>query len=124
MVCPGEEKVFAGHLPALDFGFEKFSSNKACLSAHCGTPGQVAPIILEGATYGTRCDMWIIGINVSFYFNGKVITRKEWIQGDDAKLEDHYLGQTLTELKKLNAKRKFKAAVIMLCRLQCDMLVS
>ena len=68
--------------------------------------------------------MWIIGINVSFYFNGKVITRKEWIQGDDAKLEDHYLGQTLTELKKLNAKRKFKAAVIMLCRLQCDMLVS
>ena len=46
---------------------------------------------------------------------GNCLTAKEalkskWIVGDDAALKADDLGQTLTELKKFNAKRKFKAA--------------
>lgn len=148
-----------------DFGFAKFSSNEACLTTQCGTPGYVAPEILEGAPYGTKCDMWSLGVIVFILLGGyppfieenqrelfrkirrgqyefhdeywapisqdakdlisalltvapgKRLTAKEalqnkWIVGDDAALEAHDLGQTLTELKKFNAKRKFKAAAL------------
>ena len=53
---------------------------------------------------------------------GKSLTAKEalgnkGILGDDMELEAHELGQTLTEQKKFNAKRKFKAAALSVYRL-------
>lgn len=148
-----------------DFGFAKFSSNEACLTTQCGTPGYVAPEILEGVPYGTKCDMWSLGVIVFIILGGyppfieenqrelfrkirrgqyefhdeywapisqdakdlisalltvtpgKRLTAKEalqhkWILGDDAALAGNDLGQNLAELKKFNAKRKFKAAAL------------
>jgi len=45
-----------------DFGFAKKCPNERCLSTQCGTPGYVAPEILEGVKYGTKADMWSLGI--------------------------------------------------------------
>ena len=41
----------------------------------------------------------------------KEALENKWIQGDDEKFVDQNLGQTLTELKNFDAKRKFKAAI-------------
>jgi len=45
-----------------DFGFAKRVKNDRCLSTQCGTPGYVAPEILEGIKYGTKADMWSLGV--------------------------------------------------------------
>jgi len=45
-----------------DFGFAKRASNEKCLRTQCGTPGYVAPEILEGVPYGTQADMWSLGV--------------------------------------------------------------
>ena len=37
--------------------------------------------------------------------------KNKWMRGDDATLAQHDLGVNLTEFKRFNAKRKFKAAV-------------
>lgn len=53
-----------------DFGFAKKAPNEECLSTQCGTPGYVAPEILEGAKYGTRSDMWSLGVIVYILLGG------------------------------------------------------
>uniref|UniRef100_M4C058 Protein kinase domain-containing protein n=1 Tax=Hyaloperonospora arabidopsidis (strain Emoy2) TaxID=559515 RepID=M4C058_HYAAE len=46
-----------------DFGFAKtVSKDSNGLATTCGTPGYVAPEILEGASYGKPVDIWSIGI--------------------------------------------------------------
>merc|ERR1719438_164147 len=45
-----------------DFGFAKRALNEKCLRTQCGTPGYVAPEILEGVPYGTQADMWSLGV--------------------------------------------------------------
>lgn len=45
-----------------DFGFAKRANNEKCLRTQCGTPGYVAPEILEGVPYGTQADMWSLGV--------------------------------------------------------------
>jgi len=45
-----------------DFGFAKRTMNDTCLRTQCGTPGYVAPEILEGVPYGTQADMWSLGV--------------------------------------------------------------
>lgn len=45
-----------------DFGFAKRVMNEKCLRTQCGTPGYVAPEILEGVPYGTQADMWSLGV--------------------------------------------------------------
>lgn len=46
-----------------DFGFaKKVSMDTAGLVTTCGTPGYVAPEILEGESYGKPVDIWSIGI--------------------------------------------------------------
>jgi len=37
-------------------------SSDECLRTQCGTPGYVAPEILEGVAYGTKADMWSLGV--------------------------------------------------------------
>lgn len=45
-----------------DFGFAKKVSSEHCLLTQCGTPGYVAPEILHGLPYGTKVDMWSLGV--------------------------------------------------------------
>jgi len=41
-----------------------------CLTTQCGTPGYVAPEILEGVPYDTRSDMWSLGVIVYILLGG------------------------------------------------------
>jgi len=45
-----------------DFGFAKRVTSEHCLLTQCGTPGYVAPEILYGVPYGTKADMWSLGV--------------------------------------------------------------
>ena len=147
-----------------DFGFAKKCPTKNCLRTQCGTPGYVAPEILEGRLYDTQSDMWSLGVIVYILLGGyppfieqnqrelfrrirkgqyefhpeywgqvsddaKALIRSlltvdpakrstavdaiknKWIRGDDEELQKYDLGVNLTQFKKFNAKRKFKAAV-------------
>jgi len=45
-----------------DFGLARFISNETLATTTCGTPGYVAPEILEQRPYGKACDYWSIGV--------------------------------------------------------------
>jgi len=45
-----------------DFGFAIQSQGNTSLKTQCGTPGYVAPEILNGDPYGKAVDMWSIGV--------------------------------------------------------------
>lgn len=45
-----------------DFGFAKRAQNEKCLVTQCGSPLFVSPEILHGTPYGTKTDLWSIGV--------------------------------------------------------------
>jgi len=147
-----------------DFGFAKKVLTPNSLTTQCGTPGYVAPEILEGLPYDTQSDMWSLGVIVYILLGGyppfieqnqrelfrkirkgqyefheeywgsvsadakdlisslltvkpsKRLTAQDalnhkWMQADASVLAGQSLDANLTELRKYNAKRKFKAAV-------------
>jgi len=53
-----------------DFGFAKRVTSDACLSTKCGTPYYVAPEILGGQLYGTKVDMWSLGVIIYILLAG------------------------------------------------------
>ena len=54
-----------------DFGFAKEASNgDHSLKTMCGTPGYVAPEILRKERYGTKVDMWSMGVIVFILLGG------------------------------------------------------
>jgi calcium/calmodulin-dependent protein kinase I len=130
----------------------------------CGTPGYVAPEILERQPYDTQCDLWSLGVIAYILLGGyspfeektqdalfarikkgeytfhdefwhtvsdsaKDLIRKllninpsqrltaqqalqhQWMTESDDVLASTDLGVNLYELKRYNAKRKFRAAV-------------
>jgi len=59
-----------GIVKIADFGFAKRVTAPNCLSTQCGTPGYVAPEILEGHSYDTKADMWSIGVILYILLGG------------------------------------------------------
>jgi len=49
-------------LKITDFGLAKYRDRDAQLSTACGTPGYVAPEVLEGKQYGKEVDLWSLGV--------------------------------------------------------------
>jgi calcium/calmodulin-dependent protein kinase I len=148
-----------------DFGFAKKCARPQSLTTQCGTPGYVAPEILEGTPYDTQADLWSLGVIVYILLGGyppfieqnqrelfrkirraqykfhdeywsqvseeaknmirslltvspttrknatQIIKEDTWMHMGEDKLAGQDLGVNLSEFKKYNAKRKFKAAV-------------
>ena len=53
-----------------DFGFAKKVYDHNSLTTQCGTPGYVAPEILEGTPYDERADMWSVGVILYILLGG------------------------------------------------------
>ena len=45
-----------------DFGLSKIVGQKAMMQTACGTPGYVAPEVLQAQGYGPEVDLWSIGV--------------------------------------------------------------
>lgn len=47
-----------------DFGLAKYTSdpNATSMTTACGTPGYVAPEVVSGLEYGSKVDMWSLGV--------------------------------------------------------------
>jgi len=45
-----------------DFGLSKIMDHQAMMKTACGTPGYVAPEVLQAQGYGPEVDMWSIGV--------------------------------------------------------------
>lgn len=56
-------------LKIADFGFAKVVPGTG-LKTMCGTPGYVAPEILERSPYDEQCDMWSLGVIVYILLGG------------------------------------------------------
>lgn len=91
-----------------DFGFAKKARTDACLYTQCGTPGYVAPEILEGVAYGTKVDDWSIGVITYILLGGyppfiesnqRQLFKK--IRRGDFKFHDEYWGEVSEEAKEL-----------------------
>lgn len=49
-------------LKLADFGLAQLLTNNVLMKTACGTPGYVAPEILEGKPYGKEVDIWALGV--------------------------------------------------------------
>ncbi len=154
-------------LKVADFGLAKrVQSVEEIMSAACGTPGYVAPEVLENRGYDARADWWSVGVITyillcgfpPFYENdnaalfraikngvydfpapywddvsaqaidlvsnlltvdpGKRMTyqqlmQHEWVRSNASQRKSVHLGGAITQLKRFNARRKFRAGVDM-----------
>lgn len=143
-----------------DFGLAKLLSDESMMSTACGTPGYVAPEILEGKPYTSAVDLWSLGVITyillcgfpPFYdenhaalfasikacdydfpspfwddvsagakdfimrllvvdpkkrYTAKEVLAHPWVNNS----EERDLSRALFELKKFNARRKFRAGI-------------
>jgi calcium/calmodulin-dependent protein kinase I len=91
-----------------DFGFAKKCLKPNSLTTQCGTPGYVAPEILEGVPYDTKADMWSLGVIVYILLGGyppfietnqRELFRK--IRSGQYKFHDEYWSQVSDDAKNL-----------------------
>jgi len=95
-------------LKIADFGFAKRCPSVNCLTTQCGTPGYVAPEILEGVPYGTQSDMWSLGVIAYILLGGyppfiennqRELFRK--IRRGSFEFHEEYWGSVSKDAKKL-----------------------
>lgn len=93
-----------------DFGFAKRCTRPKSLTTQCGTPGYVAPEILEGTPYDTQADMWSLGVITYILLGGyppfieqnqRELFRK--IRRGEYEFHEEYWGQVSEDAKKLIA---------------------
>ncbi|KAL7530394.1 hypothetical protein ACHAXR_003469 [Thalassiosira sp. AJA248-18] len=53
-----------------DFGFAKKAKDDYSLDTLCGTPGYVAPELIRKEKYGTKADMWSMGVIIFIMIGG------------------------------------------------------
>ena len=91
-----------------DFGFAKKVKVSNSLTTQCGTPGYVAPEILEGVPYDTKADMWSLGVIVYILLGGyppfieqnqRDLFRK--IRKGQYEFHEEYWGQVSSDAKDL-----------------------
>ena len=143
-------------------------TSEHCLTTQCGSERYVAPEILKKSAYGTKVDMWSLGVIIYFLLGGelpfagenqkerfqkivkgqydfnpvywknisqgakdlisKLLTvdpnkrisahealSSSWIRGGGRELEVIDLGENLENLRKFNARRKLKQAILTVC---------
>jgi serine/threonine protein kinase len=66
LVCDRDDNM----IKLADFGLAAVATNETSLSGFCGTPGYVAPEILELQLYGKAVDMWSAGVIVFALLGG------------------------------------------------------
>ena len=91
-----------------DFGFAKIVQEPNSLTTQCGTPGYVAPEILEGTPYDERADMWSVGVILYILLGGyppfiestqRDLFRK--IRKGEYEFDEEYWGTVSSEAKEL-----------------------
>jgi len=96
------------HVKIADFGFAKKVYEENTLSTQCGTPGYVAPEILEGQKYDQRADMWSVGVILYILLGGyppfientqRELFRK--IKRGDYEFHEEYWGTVSKEARNL-----------------------
>jgi serine/threonine protein kinase len=66
-----------------DFGLSKFVSEQSHMKTTCGTPGYVAPEVLDPylpftSGYGPEVDLWSMGTQFTYFTSTKVQILTEW----------------------------------------------
>jgi calcium/calmodulin-dependent protein kinase I len=99
------------HIKIADFGFAKKVKSPNSLTTQCGTPGYVAPEILEGKAYDSQADMWSLGVIVYILLGGyppfieqnqRELFRK--IRKGQYEFHEEYWGQVSDEAKNMISK--------------------
>lgn len=89
-----------------DFGFAKKATSDQSLKTVCGTPGYVAPELLFLEKYGTKADMWSLGVITYILLGGYppfyAETNKELIRmtkRGEFKFHEEHWGDIGTDVK-------------------------
>lgn len=110
-MCSFQSESDDSDIKIADFGFAKKVKSPNSLTTQCGTPGYVAPEILEGKPYDTQADMWSLGVIVYILLGGyppfieqnqRELFRK--IRKGQYEFHEEYWGQVSDDAKNLISK--------------------